>query len=196
VIDGGSKLGGIVVYSDAPGPVNVDLSASSATGWGNDRLIRITGVLGSNFGDTINGSPRTDVLTGLAGDDTITAGGGSDLVLADPGNDRIDGGAGFRDTIDFASSPRGVSVNLSSRKALGFGADVVTGFEHVTGTKHADVLTGNGAANRLQGAAGNDRLLGGGGHDTLTGQQGRDFADGGRRATSARPSGRSGARDA
>jgi Ca2+-binding RTX toxin-like protein len=179
VIDGGSKLGGIVVYSDAPGPISVDLSALSATGWGNDRLILITGVLGSNFDDTINGSARTDVLTGLGGNDTITAGGGIDLVLADPGNDKIDGGASSGDTIDFSASPRGVSVNLASGKASGLGADVVKGFEHVNGTKRADVLTGNGVANRLQGGGGNDRLLGGGGRDTLTGQQGRDFADGG-----------------
>jgi len=162
VIDGGSKLGGIVVYSEAPGAVNVDLSTLSATGWGTDRLILISGV-----------------LTGLGGDDTISAGGGSDFVLADPGNDRIDGGGSSGDTIDFAASPRRVSVNLGSGKASGFGADVVTGFEHVAGTKYADVLTGNAAANRLQGGAGNDRLLGGGGRDTLTGQQGRDFADGG-----------------
>ena len=135
--------------------------------------------LGSSFPDTMNGSPRTDVLTGLGGDDTISAGGGSDFVLADPGNDRIDGGGSSGDTIDFAASPRRVSVNLGSGKASGFGADVVTGFEHVAGTKYADVLTGNAAANRLQGGAGNDRLLGGGGRDTLTGQQGRDFADGG-----------------
>jgi Ca2+-binding RTX toxin-like protein len=179
VIDGGSKLGGIVVYSDAPSPVSVDLTAQSSTGWGTDRLIRITGALGSDFGDTINGHGGTDVLAGLGGDDTITAGGGSDLVLADPGNDRIDGGASSGDTIDFAASPHRVSVNLSSRKASGLGADVVIGFERVTGTKYADVLTGNGAANRLQGGAGNDRLAGGGGRDTLAGQQGRDFADGG-----------------
>ena len=179
VIDGGSKLGGIVVYSEAPGAVNVDLSTLSATGWGTDRLVLISGVLGSSFPDTMNGSPRTDVLTGLGGDDTISAGGGSDFVLADPGNDRIDGGGSSGDTIDFAASPRRVSVNLGSGKASGFGADVVTGFEHVAGTKYADVLTGNAAANRLQGGAGNDRLLGGGGRDTLTGQQGRDFADGG-----------------
>jgi hemolysin type calcium-binding protein len=62
MIDGGSKLGGIVVYSEAPGAVNVDLSALSATGWGTDRLILISGVLGSNFADTINGGARTDVL--------------------------------------------------------------------------------------------------------------------------------------
>jgi Ca2+-binding RTX toxin-like protein len=179
VVDGGSKLGGIVAYSDAPGPVSVDLTAQSATGWGTDRMIRITGTLGSDFGDTINGHAGTDVLAGIGGNDTIAAGGGSDLVLADLGNDVIDGGASSGDTIDFAASPRRVSVNLASGKASGLGADVVTGFEHVTGTKYADVLTGNRAANRLQGGAGNDRLLGGGGRDTLTGQQGRDFADGG-----------------
>src|SRR5215475_1061075 len=179
VISGGSKLGCVVVYSEAPGPVNVDLSALSATGWGNDRMILISGVLGSNFADTINGSARTDVLAGLGGDDTITAGGGSDLVLADPGNDRIDGGASSGDTIDFSASPRGVSVNLASGKASGLGADVVKGFEHVIGTKRADVLTGNGGPDSLQGGPGNDRLLGGGGRDRLTGQQGRDFADGG-----------------
>ena len=179
ILDGGSKLGAIVVYAEAPGPVNVDLAARNSTGWGNDRLIRIVGVLGSAYGDTINGNASLNLLSGLGGDDTITAGGSSDIVLADPGNDHIDGGASTGDTIDYSSAPRGVSVNLKSGKASGLGADVLTGFEHVTGTKHADVLTGNGAANRLQGGAGNDRLLGGAGRDTLTGQQGRDFADGG-----------------
>src|SRR5437763_1778002 len=136
-------------------------------------------IVGTENSDTLNGTEGEDVIAGLGGDDTISAGGGSDFVLADPGNDRIDGGGSSGDTIDFAASPRRVSVNLGSGKASGFGADVVTGFEHVAGTKYADVLTGNAAANRLQGGAGNDRLLGGGGRDTLTGQQGRDFADGG-----------------
>jgi len=49
-----------------------------STGWGNDRLILITGVVGSNFDDTIKGGAGTDVLTGLGGNDTITAGHGSD----------------------------------------------------------------------------------------------------------------------
>jgi Ca2+-binding RTX toxin-like protein len=111
IIDGGSKIGAIVVYADAPAAVNVDLSAMNATGWGNDRLIRVAGVLGSAYGDTINGHTGLDVLSGLGGDDTITAGGGSDIVIADPGNDRIDGGASLGDAIEFSAAPRGVSVN-------------------------------------------------------------------------------------
>ncbi len=170
-----------MVYSDAPGPVSVDLLGAGvgAIGWGNDRLVRIHGVLGSQFGDTIKGTAAPDVIASLGGDDIVATRGGSDVVLADPGNDSLDGGASSGDTIEFLSAPRGVRVNLASGKASGIGADRLTGFEHVYGTKYVDVLIGNANANLLLGGLGNDRLLGGPGRDVLLGQQGRDFADGG-----------------
>src|SRR2546429_165385 len=93
-------------------------------------------MVGTDGNDSLNGSAAPDVIAGLGGDDIVAARGGSDVVLADPGNDSLDGGASSGDTIEFLSAPRRVSVNLASGKASGMGADRLTGFEHVYGTKY------------------------------------------------------------
>lgn len=178
-IDGGSAFGGIVVYEEAPGPVTVDLVAGTATGWGNDRLIRIRGVLGSRASDTITGDAGPDLIAPLTGDDVVRAGGGADIVLGDPGNDHLDGGGSAGDTLDFSANGRAVNVDLGRGTATGADTDTITGFERVTGTRFADRIRGNAVANELVGGAGNDRLYGGSGRDRLIGQKGRDYADGG-----------------
>ena len=46
-------------------------------------------------------------------------------------------------------------------------SDSIRNFEHVVGSAHNDVLTGDGGANWLEGGAGRDVLTGGAGDDTL-----------------------------
>jgi Ca2+-binding RTX toxin-like protein len=72
--------GGIdtVNYAGAPAAVDVNLGSSSASGWGQDRLLRFENVTGSSFNDTITGDSANNVLTGGAGADRITGGGGAD----------------------------------------------------------------------------------------------------------------------
>ncbi|WP_368417295.1 Hint domain-containing protein, partial [Falsiroseomonas sp.] len=82
----------IASYVGAPGPVVVDLGANTASGWGNDTLANIEGVIGSAFDDT---------LTGGSGDNTLIAGDGDDQVSDGGGSNSLDGGAG-NDTLTFS----------------------------------------------------------------------------------------------
>ena len=92
----------------------------------------------------------------------------------------MNGGEG-NDTVSFAGSVAGVTVNLATSEVHGGNAegDTITGFENVTGTAQFDILTGSDQANVIDGGAGNDLLKGGGGADTLTGGAGNDQIDGG-----------------
>ena len=98
-----------VVYTDAAGPVVVDLSAGTATGEGTDTIVVAgpAGVVGSAFDDRITGSPYDDliqagdgddVVDGRAGDDRIVVDGGLDVTTSlpalDGGDDVADGGDG------------------------------------------------------------------------------------------------------
>ncbi len=94
-IDGGGGAD-LVLYSLAPGPVSVDLTAAIASGaWGDDTLTGIENITGSDFADTLNGGPGPNVLGGGKGDDTIDArDGAADTVDGGPGEDkaRVDKG--------------------------------------------------------------------------------------------------------
>lgn len=163
-------------------------------GNGNDQLLGGKGddeIYGSDGHDSLNGNSGHDIIDGGAGndqligdagsdwldgglgDDTVNAGSGDDSVMADAGNDNLNGGSGF-DTLDFSSVGNGVSVNLTSKTAVGSGTDVVASFEAVMGSAFADSLTGDKNANSLSGGAGDDVLRGMGGADILRGGEGQD----------------------
>src|SRR5215218_4354491 len=59
------------VYMTATGPVSVDLGPGTATGAaGNDTLLGVVGVIGSEFDDTLRGNARSNLLAGMGGNDT------------------------------------------------------------------------------------------------------------------------------
>jgi Ca2+-binding RTX toxin-like protein len=88
-------LGFDLVYFDlAPRKVKVNLGTRKATGWGTDQVIGVEDVVGSRFGDTINGSGVGNILSGGAGNDTINGNGGPDRLLGEAGNDKLKGGPG------------------------------------------------------------------------------------------------------
>lgn len=125
----------------SPGSARPDLAPRV----GGTEAYRMTGGVGDN------------ALIGLEGNDTLEGGGGDDVLVGGPGADVMTGGAG-RDLADHAGSPQGVTVNLTTGRGSGGDAegDILTGIEDVTGSRHDDVLTGNGAANALRGDAGRD----------------------------------------
>lgn len=88
--------GGIdeVAYIFATGPVTVDLAAGTATGEGADTLIGIEGVLGSPFGDTINGDANPNRIEAWPGNDVVNGLDGDDLLLGQQGDDSLEGGNG------------------------------------------------------------------------------------------------------
>jgi Ca2+-binding RTX toxin-like protein len=130
-----------------------------------DTLANIEQIRGSEFADQITGDAGNNVLQGMYGADIL------------------DGGAGI-DTLSYSGpsiTGLGVTVNLSTGTASGGDAtnDVFSNFENITGSRYADVLTGDNAGNRLDGQLGNDTLSGLGGDDTLIGGDGNDTLEGG-----------------
>lgn len=177
VISAGSDYA-FVAYVDAPGPVAVDLQAGTATGWGTDTLVRVNGVVGSRFDDTISGDADSNCLDGMAGNDVISSGAGRDCLYGDAGDDTLDGGPGS-DWVGFYDAPNGVRVNLAKGTATGEGADRLLGIENVEGSRFGDAITGNTATNVLEGEGGADRIAAGPGADRVDAGKGKDRVDGG-----------------
>ena len=143
--------------------------------------------------DVLRGGTEADLILGGTGDDELYGGGGSDVLDGGTGADRVDGEAGDdvvhggagadlldggadEDTVSYALSDAGVTVDLRDADADGY-HDTATGghatgdrignFEHVVGSAHKDVVTGDAGDNWLDGGAGRDVLTGGAGNDTL-----------------------------
>lgn len=102
----------IVDYSSASGPVEVDLNSGTGKGGaGSDKLIEIEGVVGSAYGDELEGGKGNDLLSGGGGDDEIRGMRGADVLT---------GGAGA-DTFAFAKT------DVVSGKTH-YGVDTITDF--------------------------------------------------------------------
>ena len=191
LLQGGSGFD-FAVYTDSPGAVVVDLSRRTQSGGDaqGDRFSGIEGVSGSAFADVLRGSRGNDVLNAGAGDDSVSGRSGNDRLSGNSGNDWINGGPGQDtmaggsgiDTVSYVGFARGATVDLNRSGQQGPGGaagDVLSGFENITGSSHADVLTGNRLANVLTGGRGNDALSGRAGDDLLDGGHGNDRLFGG-----------------
>jgi Bacterial Ig domain/Divergent InlB B-repeat domain/Calx-beta domain/RTX calcium-binding nonapeptide repeat (4 copies) len=127
---------------------NVDRLA--VTGNHGDDTIFAAGGLGTG------GQSGLDLsLSGNEGDDDVTGGSGGDLIFGGDGDDAVDGGEG-NDTADFSGATGPVAVDLRAGTAQGFGADMLSGVENVTGGSFDDVLAGDSEANVLEGGSGQD----------------------------------------
>ncbi|MGD9921684.1 MAG: choice-of-anchor D domain-containing protein [Pseudorhodoplanes sp.] len=111
-----------------------------------------------------------NVVSGESGDDTLTGGIGDDTLNGGAGADDLDGGGGIN-TVTYASSTAGVTVNLATSTASGGEAagDTIANFRNVTGGSGNDTLTGDDNDNVLDGQGGDDTVDGGGGNDTIRG---------------------------
>jgi Ca2+-binding RTX toxin-like protein len=176
IVAGGTST--VAVYAFAPGPVHVDLEAGTSTGWGDDTLVGIQSVVGTQFDDVIQGNTGFNCLDGLGGDDDIRGLDGDDCLYGGTGDDSVDGGPGL-DLVSFRYAPKSVRVNLARGTATGEGHDRLASVEDVIGSSFADVLTGDTGTNVLSGEGGADRIAGGAGIDRLDGGSGRDRVDGG-----------------
>jgi len=153
------------VYADSDGSVIVSLVAGTTGERGHAQDDTLTGI------ENLTGSDHADTLTGDDGDNRLDGGAG---------NDSLDGGAGI-DRAIYAGSNAAVTVNLATGTGLGGFAqgDTLTGIEDLTGSDHADTLTGDDGDNRLDGGDGIDLLRGGAGKDILDGGAGIDWLTGG-----------------
>jgi Ca2+-binding RTX toxin-like protein len=86
-------LGGAdtLVYT-APGGVNVDLAAGTASGFAS--IASIENVSGNGGVDTITGDDGANVINGNGNADTLNGGGGADTLDGGAGVDSLNGGAG------------------------------------------------------------------------------------------------------
>jgi len=163
----------------------------------DDRIDRFIGTSAANHfwgqggGDYFNGGGGNDILDGGNDGDILYGEAGNDTIIGGAGQDYLDGGTGI-DTVVYAGSPTGVTIDLANGTAnggdgdgpvqiVGRGSairhDILAGFENAVGSSFDDHLIGNAQVNELFGGAGNDTLTGGGGADRLYGGEGSDTAD-------------------
>ncbi len=199
-----------------------------------DTLKNFENIIGSAYDDVLEGDDTANVLTGLAGDDELAGNGGDDTLSGGDGDDELNGGLGddtleggagadeldggaaedsngnplaasTRNTLSYASSDAGVSVNLASANAAGGHAqgDIIAVIDDVdhdgdeltdsdgdndpddrTDTARIDVatfasLTGSAHNDSLTGDYRMNVLNGGDGIDSLDGRGGWDMLIGG-----------------
>ena len=111
-------------------------------------------------------------------------GAGDDAIASGNGFDYLDGGDG-NDTVLLANDTHAIAIDLTTGNILYTSLEAeedavpwqVFNFEHASGTRFDDTLTGDGGDNQLDGNDGNDILIGGGGNNVLTGGEGSDRFD-------------------
>ena len=196
ILDGGGGTD-TVSYASATVGVQVNLSITGPQNTnftGNDTLISVENLIGSNYKDTLIGK-GDDFISGTGGDNVLDGGLEEDTLRGGAGNDtyilrdthrpdpqlplfvRYDhvieaAGEGI-DTVHvqrFGIRGTGYTLGANVENGLVIGAEAFNLF----GNELVNRLTGNDAVNILSGAAGGDTLSGLGGADTLTGGSGSD----------------------
>ena len=182
--------------------------ASLVDGDGDDVLVSIERLVGSNFGSYLYGTGGNDIIQpgtdedlifAGAGDDWIVYTGGYDYIYAEDGIDTVDYSlAGFAISLDFNEFGHDpvtflsrdavftgdtASWNVGTQRAIGliFDHDV----ENAIGSAFDDKLVGDGFSNMFNGGQGNDLVLGMGGNDNFAYTGGLDNWDGGAGADTA-----------
>ena len=218
--DGADELDGgdgndTLSYVNSDRRVSVDLSGTTDSASGGhaqgDTLEDDTfeNVTGSAHDDILEGDDDANILKGLAGDDELIGNAGSDTLEGGAGADELDGGTATAstggadadsDTLSYAGSSAGVSVNLATHSYSGGDAEGdeitvnrgvydhdndaetdaldVSTFEYLTGSMHNDRLTGDHRMNTIKGGDGNDTISGGEAMDMLYGGEGDDSIKG------------------
>jgi Ca2+-binding RTX toxin-like protein len=172
MLDGGGGTD-TASFADAAETVHVRLDTGTATGQGNDTLVRIENVVGSRFYDSLFGNSGVNLLFGGGGDDYIDGLEDDDQLHGEVGNDTLVGGTGN----DFLAGGDG-----NDRLFGNNGRDFIEGGEghdQIDGGAGNDLLYGGAGDDHVFGGLGNDYLVGNAGNDRLTGGGGGDYAVGG-----------------
>ncbi|MGH2675481.1 MAG: calcium-binding protein [Actinomycetota bacterium] len=98
VLDGGDGID-TASFEAAPCCIRADLATGWATGAGNDQLVSIENLTGSQGDDVLRGDGGPNVLSGLGGTDLLYGGDGDDALLGGDGDDYL-AGEGGTNTID------------------------------------------------------------------------------------------------
>jgi Ca2+-binding RTX toxin-like protein len=177
-----------VIYLDATKGIVADLGAGTVTGWGNDAIVNVEWLIGSENDDVLVGSDQEhEVIYGAGGNDAISALGGDDAMAGGAGDDQIDGGDGFDMLADWILADiygldpvDGLTVNLVTGTLTGNGSDTLTNISGSQGSPGDDVMIGDDLDNDfvvlIEGV---DTVDAGGGDDIVDGGDGTDDLDGG-----------------
>lgn len=165
-IDGGAGFD-IVSYryfSNHGAPA--DLNRTAPTFANVDYFSSIEGVIGSNQGDFITGTPGMNLLRGEDGDDVINGGGGADIIIGGRGNERY--------IVDVAGATLqerpGEGIDAIHTSLSAFSLASYTHIENLyyIGSGNA-TLTGDLRSNIIESGDGDDVIDGGRGADTMYG---------------------------
>ncbi|MET4257243.1 Ca2+-binding RTX toxin-like protein [Bradyrhizobium sp. S3.12.5] len=188
LLDGGAGTD-TAAYSRSTVGVTIDLHLTGPQGGAGDgtgdTLVSIENLIGSDFGDSLDGDSGPNRIDGGKGDDIIHGNGGSDMLLGSAGNDTI---------VLTANVPIGEpapeahggdgddKITINGDNAVAYGDDgddkITVNGNHNTvyggaGNNTLTVIAGEG--NILFGGDGADALTGGPGDDVLRGGDGNDF---------------------
>nr|WP_128927173.1 calcium-binding protein [Bradyrhizobium guangxiense] len=176
-LDGGAGFDR-AVYSDATGPITVNLAAGtgSGAGVGSDTLISIEGAVGGDFADTFDATGFTGWSTqpGVAlGQSAFEGRGGDDVITG-----RINALGQSLTRVEYLSASAAVTVDLAAGTGQGTAAGDVANVGHDTftnalqgvfGSAYGDTLYGSNNASFtyevFEGRGGNDYIDGRGGYD-------------------------------
>ncbi|PWJ10685.1 hypothetical protein [Jannaschia seohaensis] len=155
---------------DENGLTRVDFLQGLATFTGIEQII------GSDFGDFLNGNDEDNNISGGRGDDTVSGGVGLDT---------LDGGTGFDILAITGGTQRedgtrgGAFVDLTAGVLIDGDGNVetATNFEGVEGGSSDDTVLGSAGQDTMNGGRGADLLIGGDGVDLLDLSR-SDFANG------------------
>jgi Ca2+-binding RTX toxin-like protein len=156
-------------------------------GYGNDVSF------GGDGNDFVTDSAGNDELRGEGGDDVIRGADGNDIEDGGAGNDRIGYSPGVSNDDDTGADQLiggpgddrllldnhsgGMNITLdgvANDGSPGEGDNVASDFEHIDGTRSADVFTGGPGNDQFSGGSGDDEIHGGAGGDNLSGDGGDD----------------------
>jgi Ca2+-binding RTX toxin-like protein len=167
------------VYTDATGAITVNLQAGTVTGAGvgNDTLVAVDGVVGSNYNDhfdTTGFTGTTGAPGAIIGFSEFEGGGGDDEII---GARNVQGHALTR--VSYVGASAGVTVDIRDGQAFGtdagdianVGHDTISNILNVWGSNYEDILRGSdnaqGSFEAYEGRGGNDFIDGRGGYDIV-----------------------------
>jgi serralysin len=93
-----------------------------------DQLSSIEGIVGTDFGDVIDGSAAADLLSGRSGNDLLGGGAGKDTLLGGAGNDTLTGNAGQDSHTGGVGADVFKFLGPSDSPAAALARDVITDF--------------------------------------------------------------------
>jgi Ca2+-binding RTX toxin-like protein len=97
------------VVGDRAGTINLGLSKSQKTGYGNDKISGFENVTGGVGNDRFTGDAAANKLDGGDGNDSLDGGDGDDVLIGGAGIDQLTGGKG-NDVFQFLAEHSGASA--------------------------------------------------------------------------------------